>query len=401
MGQTFMQFGVITLLAGSGWFGLAVASQRQSAPAAQQSQDVVPAEFIGDWVPAKGTCDSPVRFRAGGNRFTLINGKDSASYGDLHMSASYFGPDYSGISKVVMPDSNANEPPFLAFFNHEEKKGVTWLDIHTEGPLSPHAPMAAIQMAHKKLAQRFPLNQMPLKKCAVANAAARPAGGQPAPAQVAQRQNTVRTAPKNPPVCPGVPFCEEVNDFAVTITDFRASLNAPTKVLTATLRFRNKCDHPITLGYIPGSGVGTDERGNRYTANDGDVRGIGLISGRGVDDKFVLQPGQQSDARFTYLWGAGREIFGTTFEIELTVREIIPLENNQLKLGAESPLRFTGLTHRSITAPVSEATAPASPPAGGSQPQPSAVAPPPKPTIARVASSPATTAAHLPRRLLA
>ena len=119
--------------------------------------------------------------------------------------------------------------------------------------------------------------------------------------KLAQRQNTVRTAPKNPPGCPGVQFCEEVNDFAVTITDFRASLNAPTKVLTATLRFRNKSDHPVTLGYIPRSGVGTDERSNRYVANDAGVRGIGLISGRNADDKFVLQPVQESDTRFTYL----------------------------------------------------------------------------------------------------
>lgn len=345
--------------------------------------DVVPAEFIGDWVPAKGTCDSPTRFRVTGNQFTLINGRDSVSYGDLHMAASYFGPEYSGISKVVMPDSNAKEPPFMAFFNYEEKKGMAQLDIHTEAPLSPHAAVREIQLFHKRIAQRFPLlNNTPLKKCAgggaAAGVAARPAGGQPAPAQAAQRQSAVRMPPKNPPVCPGVAFCEEVNDFAVTITDFRASLNAPTKVLTATLKFRNKSDHPVTLGYIPGSGVGADERGNRYTANDADVRGIGLISGRGVDDKFVLQPGQESDARFTYLWGAGRAIFGTTFEIELTVREIIPLENNQLKLGAESPLRFTGLTHRSISGPVSQGPAPASAPVASAQPQPSA---PPQPQV--------------------
>jgi len=347
-----------------------------AGPQARAAHAVVPAEFVGDWVPAKGTCDSSARFRAEGNKFTLINGRDSVSYGDLHMSASYFGPDYSGISKMVMPDSNANEPPFMAFFNYEEKKGVASLDIHTEAPLSPHAAVRAIQLMHKKLAERFPLlNNTPLKKCAggaAAGVAARPAGGQPAPPQVAQRQNTVRTPPRNPPVCPGVPFCEEVNNFAVTITDFRASLNAPTKVLTATLRFRNKSDHPITLGYIPGSGVGTDERSNRYAANDGDVRGIGLISGRGVDDKFVLQPGQESDARFTYLWGAGRAIFGTTFEIELTVREIIPLENNQLKLGAESPLRFSGLTHRSISGTVSQAPAPVRTPVASAQPQSSA-----------------------------
>jgi hypothetical protein len=342
-----------------------------AGPQAAAAQAVVPAEFIGDWVPAKGACDSPARFRVTGNQFTLINGRDSVSYGDLHMAASYFGPEYSGISKAVMPDSKANEPPFMAFFNYEEKKGAALLDIHTEAPLSPHAAMRAIQLMHKKLAGRFPLlNNTPLKKCAGGGAAAevsttRPAGGQPAPpAQSARKQAAVRTPPKNPPVCPGVQFCEEVNDFAVTITDFRASLNAPTKVLTATLRFRNKSDHPVTLGYIPGSGVGADERGNRYTANDADIRGIGIIGSRGVDDKFVLQPGQESDARFSYYWGAGRAIFGTTFEIELTVREIIPLENNQLKLGAESPLRFTGLTHRSITGPVSKATLPTASPAG-------------------------------------
>jgi hypothetical protein len=123
--------------------------------------------------------------------------------------------------------------------------------------------------------------------------------------------------------------------------------------------------------------VGIDERNNRYTANDADIRGIGIIGSRGVDDKFVLQPGQESDARFSYYWNAGREIFGTTFEIELTVREIIPLENGQLKLGAESPLRFTGLTHRSITGPVSKAPASATPPAA-SLPSQASTAPPPQ-----------------------
>ena len=367
---------VIVFMLVFGW------TQAKFSLAAPAPPDVVPAEFTGDWVPARGTCDSPTRFRVTGNMFTLINGKDSVSYGDLHMAASYFGPEYSGISRAVMPDSNAKEPPFMAFFNYEEKKGVARLDIHTEAPLSPHAAVREIQLFHKRLAQRFPLlNNAPLKKCAGGAApaevsTARPAGRQPAPAQVAQRQAAPRIAPRNPPVCTGVAFCEEVNDFAMTITDFRASLNAPTKVLTATLRFRNKSDHPVTLGYIPGSGVGADERGNRYTSNDADIRGIGLISNRSVDDKFVLQPGQESDARFSYFWGAGREIFGTTFEIELTVREIIPLENNQLKLGAESPLRFTGLTHRSITGPVSKAAPAVSPPAGGPPTQPSTASAP-------------------------
>ena len=186
------RIGGFILVVSIGMFGLTVSvnpqpvvtqvAQRQSAPAAKQTPDVVPAEFIGDWVPAKGTCDSPVRFRAEGNRFTLINGKDSQSYGNLFMSASYFGPDYSGISKVVVPDSDTNDPPFMVFFNHDEKKGVALLDIYTAGPISPHAVLAAQQMAHKKLAQRFlPLNNNPLKKCAGSGASPTTPASSPAP----------------------------------------------------------------------------------------------------------------------------------------------------------------------------------------------------------------------------
>jgi hypothetical protein len=151
-----------------------------------------------------------------------------------------------------------------------------------------------------------------------------------------------RATALNPPVCGGEPLCTEVNDFAVTITDFRASLTQPRKVLTMSVRFQNKANRPLVLAYVPASGIGIDERGNRYASYDADVRGIGLI-GRTVDAKFVLQPGQQSDARFTYYWDAGRAVYGTTFDAEMTVREVRDLGNNKVDLGAEYPLRFTGL----------------------------------------------------------
>lgn len=174
------------------------------------------------------------------------------------------------------------------------------------------------------------------KLIARANAAARPAA---AHAPIA---SSARVAAA-PPVCtPGTP-CAEVGRFAMTVTDFRASLAQPTKVLTVTTRFESKTDRPVILAYVPGSGAAIDERGNRYAINDGDVRGIGLITSRAVDDKFVLEPGQGSDARFTYVWGAGREVYGTVFDIELTVREVRPLGNGQLELGAEHPLRIAGL----------------------------------------------------------
>jgi hypothetical protein len=152
------------------------------------------------------------------------------------------------------------------------------------------------------------------------------------------------------------------------MVDFRASLAAARKVLTATLRFENKTNRPVILGYVPGSGLATDERGNRYATVDTDVRGIGLVS-RTVDAKFVLQPGQRSDARFTFIWDAGRTAYGTAFDAEIVVREIVDQGNNQVTLGAEYPLRLTGLVDG---ARAGAAPAPAASPASSAAPAPGA-----------------------------
>ncbi len=197
------------------------------------------------------------------------------------------------------------------------------------------------------------------KLIARANAAARPAAAH-APAAPPSR------AAAAPPVCTAGTPCAEVGRFAMTVTDFRASLAQPTKVLTVTTRFESKSDRPVILAYVPGSGAAIDERGNRYAINDADVRGIGLITSRAVDDKFVLEPGQGSDARFTYVWGAGREVYGTVFDIELTVREVRPLGNGQLELGAEHPLRIAGLRDGArAAAPVATSGTGATPVRGG------------------------------------
>jgi hypothetical protein len=130
-----------------------------------QAQDKVPAQFQGDWVPATAGCDSAVRFRVTESRMTLINGADKAEYGDLGTTATYFGNEYQGISVVFLPELNSNNPPFTAFFNADEKKGVTKVDIYTPMPGPLNAPGKALQAAAKKLATRFPVNKIPLKKC--------------------------------------------------------------------------------------------------------------------------------------------------------------------------------------------------------------------------------------------
>lgn len=130
-----------------------------------RAQDSIPAEFRGDWVAEKDKCDAKARFRVAENQVTLINGKDTATYGDIGIAHSFFGPDYSGISVVAMPEINSGNSPFTIYFNVDEKKGVTKLEIYQEIKGPQTAQLKQIQDAASKLAKRFPLNLVLLKKC--------------------------------------------------------------------------------------------------------------------------------------------------------------------------------------------------------------------------------------------
>src|SRR5215831_18558831 len=168
-------------------------------------------------------------------------------------------------------------------------------------------------------------------------------------------------------VCGGDPNCTEVGAFAASVVEFRASLQGNYKVLTTTLRFQNKLTRPLVLGYLLGSGGATDDRGNRYIVKDQDTRGIGNIAhANAIDDKFALAPGQTGDARFTLVWG-GQALFGSTFDLDLTVREIVPAGNGQKTLGSEYPLQIVGLVDGAKAGGASASAASAAP-AGAAQP---------------------------------
>jgi hypothetical protein len=129
------------------------------------AQTPIPAEFRGDWVPQTADCKSPVRFRVAESTLTLMNGADSQTWKDVAIPTSFFGPDYQGISVVAIPDFEGSQP-FFVYFNVDEKKGVTRVEIYKEmkGKLNP--AVAKLQADAKKLATRFPLNDLPLKHCA-------------------------------------------------------------------------------------------------------------------------------------------------------------------------------------------------------------------------------------------
>ena len=161
------------------------------------------------------------------------------------------------------------------------------------------------------------------------------------PATQSPSISTVRPAS----VCGGDPHCAEVSSFVATVTDFRESLNGGERVVGVTVRFRNRTSGPLTLGYVFGSGVVTDDRGNRYTTGNygGNVRGLGVIAPGGqIDPKFSLRPGESADARFEFTWSPGRALFGTRFVVELAVREIQAVGGDQWRLGQEHALHFRG-----------------------------------------------------------
>jgi hypothetical protein len=147
--------------------------------------------------------------------------------------------------------------------------------------------------------------------------------------------------------CGNQPMCYDAPDFAVAVVDFRMSMASGYKLMDATLRFVNKTNQPLILGYVDGSAVALDDQGNRYApyGNRG-LAGIGLVNGATADSKFVLQPGGAGDARWELLWRPGaQDPIGSAFDLSMTIREVTTLVGGQHTLGGEIPLRFQGLAN--------------------------------------------------------
>ena len=135
-----------------------------AAPVAAQ----VPAEFQGEWVAASAACTAPVRARFEAARVTLVNGADMESFGGIEMAGpGYFGPDYSGISRVLITEFEGAQP-VTATFNVDEKKGVAQLELGVPTPAHPANKVAAAanaRLAKLSLRKRFPLQAVALKRC--------------------------------------------------------------------------------------------------------------------------------------------------------------------------------------------------------------------------------------------
>ncbi len=171
---------------------------------------------------------------------------------------------------------------------------------------------------------------------------------------------------QTPSPCAGYAACSEVGTFVATVTDFRTSKVSYYTIVSATVRFKNKTNHTLILGYVGGSGISTDDQGHRYAVTSANgVRGIGWITGNTFDSKFTLQPGEFADARIEMSWrpASRADIFGTSWVMEFAIREIDPVAANQFRLGREHALQFRGFKDGWVPTVAIAAAAPPPPPA--------------------------------------
>ena len=152
--------------------------------------------------------------------------------------------------------------------------------------------------------------------------------------------------------CAGQTACTAVREFVATVSDFRTSVASYYHIVSVTMHVKNITTHPLILGYVSGSGLATDDRGNRYAVGAGGVRGIGEITGNTFDSKFTLQPGETGDARFEFSWrpASRSDLVGTSYEIDVTLRQIESVPGNQYRLGKESALHFKGFGQSAVAA---------------------------------------------------
>lgn len=115
---------------------------------AEQTQ--VPHEFLGDWVPRKLPCLSPVRLRVEPKSVSLVNDNDTQRFTNLDLCRTCEGGfHYQGKVVWLTPAPDKNEAtPFTVRFNENEQRGITVVEIEQDN-----------------LKKRFPLHNAKLRKC--------------------------------------------------------------------------------------------------------------------------------------------------------------------------------------------------------------------------------------------
>src|SRR5437899_2154791 len=173
--------------------------------------------------------------------------------------------------------------------------------------------------------------------CAFVLASTRAAEPFQAAAPAADQQSTA---------CGAQSYCYDTPHFAATVTSFRTSTVNGYKLIDTSIRFLNRTNQPLILGYVTASGFATDDRGNRSAVGGPNgYRGIGLVVGNNFDPKLIVRPAAWGEAQFELVLQGFPQIVGFHYVLDITVAEIKTLEGNQHMLDGEFPLHFEGLAN--------------------------------------------------------
>jgi hypothetical protein len=110
--------------------------------------DNVAMPFRGTWVPAKATCESPLKLVIDANVVTFVNGAQRAEFKKLEQCFSCMGRDVQNMT-LLSTDAMGDSPFMITLDGTKKSKPAVSADLGND----------------KKLAARFPLGNAALKKC--------------------------------------------------------------------------------------------------------------------------------------------------------------------------------------------------------------------------------------------
>jgi hypothetical protein len=176
------------------------------------------------------------------------------------------------------------------------------------------------------------------------------AAAPPAPAATPAPAAPAQVSAGLPDECAGKIRCFDAGPFVaeiLTATATREQFSRPWHTVAMNIRFRNKTNAPLILGYVVPTGVLIDDLGNRYAPSGApnDAKGIGKVQARSADPQFVLRPGESRQATL----GQGRVMRGTptatvigssyTFDVSIAELEVI-YNGQQVRTVREHTLTF-------------------------------------------------------------
>ena len=104
--------------------------------------------FRGAWVPAKASCESPLKVVIDANVVTFVNAADRAEFRKLDQCFTCMGRDVKDVT-LLSTDAMGDSPFMITLDGTRKGKPAVGVDLGND----------------KKLAARFPLGNVALKKC--------------------------------------------------------------------------------------------------------------------------------------------------------------------------------------------------------------------------------------------